>query len=140
MEQSQVKEKILKVLKEDFVGVLSTVENDKPYSRYMTFFNDEFTLYTATSADTEKVDEIEKNRNVHILLGYNGEGFGDSYVEISGTSEVSDSSELKKKVWNDHLKAWFDGPEDPSYVVLQINPSSIRLMNNNGEPPEELTL
>lgn len=140
MEQSQVKEKILKVLKEDFVGVLSTVENDKPYSRYMTFFNDDFTLYTATNAETEKVDEIAKNRNVHILLGYNGEGFGDSYVEISGISEVSESPELKKKVWNDHLKAWFDGPEDPNYVVLQINPSSIRLMNNNGEPPEELTL
>lgn len=140
MSQDQLKEKILNVIKESKIGVLSTVENNKPYSRYMTFFNEELTFYTPTSVETEKIDEIEKNPHVHILFGYENEGLGDSYLEISGTSKINDSAELKKKLWNKSFEQWFKGPEDPNYVLLQIKPESIRLMNNNGEPPEELNL
>ena len=140
MSQDQLKEKILNVIKESKIGVLSTVENNKPYSRYMTFFNEELTFYTPTSLETEKIDEIEKNPHVHILIGYENEGLGDSYLEISGTSKINDSAELKKKLWNKSFEQWFKGPEDPNYVLLQINPESIRLINNNGEPPEELNL
>lgn len=140
MSQDQLKEKILNVIKESKIGVLSTVENNKPYSRYMTFFNEELTFYTPTSVETEKIDEIEKNPHVHILIGYENEGLGDSYLEISGTSKINDSAELKKKLWNKSFEQWFKGPEDPNYVLLQIKPESIRLMNNNGEPPEELNL
>ncbi|MFD0049048.1 pyridoxamine 5'-phosphate oxidase family protein [Actinomycetes bacterium NPDC127524] len=140
MEQQELKEKVVKILEENKVGVLSSVQNDRPHARYMTFFNDGTTLYTATNGETEKVDEIESNPYVHVLLGYDGEGFGDSYVEVSGTSQVKDSPELKKKMWNDHLKPWFDGPEDPNYVILEIIPDSILLMNSKGEGPKKLEL
>ena len=70
----------------------------------MTFFNDELTLYTPTSGKTEKIDEIEKNPNVHILIGYDNEGLGDSYLEISGTSKINDSQELKINYGMSHLK------------------------------------
>ena len=42
-------------------GILSSVENNKPHSRYMTFYNEDLTLYTPTKKDTEKIEEIEKN-------------------------------------------------------------------------------
>lgn len=140
MSQNQIKEKVLNIIRDHKIGVLSSVENNKPHSRYMTFFNDELTLYTPTSGKTEKIDEIEKNPNVHILIGYDNEGLGDSYLEISGTSKVNDSQELKDKLWNESFEEWFEGPKDPNYLILQIKPESIRLMNNNGEPPQELSL
>ncbi|MFJ7508238.1 pyridoxamine 5'-phosphate oxidase family protein [Peribacillus simplex] len=140
MSQNQIKEKVLNIIRDYKIGVLSTVENNKPHSRYMTFFNDELTLYTPTSGKTEKIDEIEKNPNVHILIGYDNEGLGDSYLEISGTSKINDSQELKDKLWNESFEDWFEGPKDPNYILLQIKPESIRLMNNNGEPPQELSL
>ncbi|MES1039357.1 pyridoxamine 5'-phosphate oxidase family protein [Peribacillus simplex] len=140
MSQSQIKEKVLNIIRDHKIGVLSSVENNKPHSRYMTFFNDEFTLYTPTSGKTEKIDEIEKNPNVHILIGYDNNGLGDSYLEISGTSKINDSQELKDKLWNESFEDWFEGPKDPNYLILQIKPESIRLMNNNGEPPQELSL
>ncbi|MGG4266655.1 pyridoxamine 5'-phosphate oxidase family protein [Peribacillus simplex] len=140
MSQNQLKEKVLNIIGDYKIGVLSSIENDKPHSRYMTFFNEGLTLYTPTSANTEKIDEIEKNPNVHILIGYENEGLGDSYLEISGTSEINDSQELKDKLWNESFKNWFEGPKDPNYLILQIKPESIRLMNNNGQPPQELTL
>ncbi|MEC0273981.1 pyridoxamine 5'-phosphate oxidase family protein [Peribacillus frigoritolerans] len=140
MSQNQIKEKVLNIIRDHKIGVLSSVENNKPHSRYMTFFNDELTLYTPTSGKTEKIDEIEKNPNVHILIGYDNEGLGDSYLEISGTSKINDSNELKDKLWNESFEKWFEGPKDPNYLILQIKPESIRLMNNNGEPPQELSL
>ncbi|MBO0997129.1 pyridoxamine 5'-phosphate oxidase family protein [Bacillus sp. SD075] len=140
MSQNQIKEKVLNIIRDHKIGVLSSVKNNKPYSRYMTFFNDELTLYTPTSGKTEKIDEIEKNPNVHILIGYDNEGLGDSYLEISGTSKINDSQELKDKLWNESFEDWFEGPKDPNYLFLQIKPESIRLMNNNGEPPQELSL
>ncbi|MFE5427788.1 MULTISPECIES: pyridoxamine 5'-phosphate oxidase family protein [Bacillaceae] len=140
MSQNQLKEKVLNIIRDHKIGVLSTVENNKPHSRYMTFLNDELTLYTPTSGKTEKIDEIEKNPNVHILIGYDNEGLGDSYLEISGTSKINDSQDLKDKLWNESFEDWFEGPKDPNYLILQIKPESIRLMNNNGEPPQELSL
>ena len=140
MSQNQIKEKVLNIIRDHKIGVLSSVENNKPHSRYMTFFNDELTLYTPTSGKTEKIDEIEKNPNVHILIGYDNEGLGDSYLEISGTSKINDSQELKDKLWNESFEKWFKGPKDQNYLILEIKPESIRLMNNNGEPPQELSL
>ncbi|OMP68034.1 pyridoxamine 5'-phosphate oxidase family protein [Domibacillus epiphyticus] len=137
---SQLKDEILTILKESRVGTMATIHGNKPRSRYMTFFNDSLTLYTVTSKDTHKTEDIEQNPYTHILLGYEGEGFGDSYVEIEGKIIESDDQSMREKVWNPHLEPWFDGPEDPRLLILQINPEQIRLMNKNGEPPQSLDL
>jgi len=129
----------LKILKESAVGTMATIQQNKPHSRYMTFFSEEFTLYTATSKHTEKVDELEVNPHTHILIGYEGKGMGDEYLEIEGTVGISDDESVKEKVWNKHLKPWFSGPEDPNLVILKVSADSIRLMNKKGEDPIEIT-
>src|SRR5690606_30286730 len=95
MNQEELKQNALKILEESHVGILSTVKGDKPHSRYMTFFNDEFTLYTATNKQTQKVDELEANPHAHILLGYDGEGVGDTFLEIDRKSTRLNSSHVK---------------------------------------------
>lgn len=140
MSQAELKQQILKVLDESKVGTLATVKNNKPHSRYMTFSHDELTLYTPTSNETHKTDEIEDNPNVHILLGYEGEGYGDTFVEIEGRAYVEDSAHYKEKLWNDHMKRWFEGPDDPNYIVLKIQPTAIRLMNDEEDSPQSLEL
>ncbi|WGG46042.1 pyridoxamine 5'-phosphate oxidase family protein [Rossellomorea sp. DA94] len=140
MSQAELKQQILKVLDESKVGTLATVKNNKPHSRYMTFSHDELTLYTPTSNETHKTDEIEDNPNVHILLGYEGDGYGDTFVEIEGRASVEDSARYKEKLWNDHMKRWFEGPDDPNYIVLKIQPTAIRLMNDEEDSPQSLEL
>lgn len=135
-----LKKEALTILKESLVGTMATVQQNKPYSRYMTFINDEFTLYTATSRQTQKVDELEVNPYTHILIGYEGKGMGDEYLEIEGRVYISDDASIKEKVWNKHMKSWFSGPDDPDLVILKISPDSIRLMNKKGEKPKEITL
>lgn len=135
-----VKEEALKILDKNMVGTMATVQQNKPHSRYMTFFNDDFTLYTVTSKKTHKVEELKQNPNTHILLGYDGHGFGDSFLEIEGTVIESDDEAMKEKVWNKALKGWFEGPEDPDLLVLKVTPTQIRLMNTKGGEPQVVEL
>ena len=39
-----------------------------------------------------------------------------------------------------HLINGSKAPEDPNYVYLEINPETIRILNMQGEPPQELNL
>ncbi|MGD6819186.1 pyridoxamine 5'-phosphate oxidase family protein [Metabacillus sp. 84] len=138
MDQQQLREQIVKIIDQNKIGTLATVKNRKPHSRYMTFFNENLTLYTPTDIETHKVEEIDENPNVHILLGYDGEGFGDTFVEVEGTASIEKSEELKQRLWDDNMKMWFDGPNDENYIILKIVPDQIRLMNKKGEPPHTL--
>lgn len=129
------KEMALKILNSDMVGTMATVEENKPHSRYMTFFNEDFVLYTFTGRNTHKVDELKINPYTHILIGYEGKGFGDSFLEIEGKVEEADDPGLKIKLWNKFMKMWFEGPDDPNLIILKITPSQFRLMNKKGEDP-----
>ncbi|WP_028785150.1 pyridoxamine 5'-phosphate oxidase family protein [Thalassobacillus devorans] len=140
MNNQELKDKVLQVLENNKVGTLATVKNNRPHSRYMTFFNKELTLYTPTNKETHKAEEIEANPYVHILIGYEGEGFGDAYLEVEGKAEIKEDKELKEQFWNDYMKNWFDGPEDPEYIILKITPEQVRLMNKGDTTPQTLEL
>lgn len=129
MEQQEIRSTIEKILDDHQIGTLATVENNQPYSRYMTFFHDELTLYTATNQHTHKVKDIQANPHVHILLGYTYDGTTDAYIEIEGVASIHNEEIMKKRLWNEHLEPWFSGPEDPNYTVLKIDPTEIRLKN-----------
>ncbi len=140
MSNQELKQQIVKIISNHRTGVLSSVEKNKPHSRYMTFYHDDLTLYTPTKMNTEKIDEIKKNPSVSVLLGYEDKGQNDTYVEISGTSEITNSQRLKKQYWEDSFSQWFDGPEDPNYAFLQIQPETIRVLNVHSGQQQELTL
>ncbi|MGG0028091.1 pyridoxamine 5'-phosphate oxidase family protein [Bacillus safensis subsp. osmophilus] len=140
MSQEELKQKVLNLLDEQKIGTLATVEQNQPHTRYMTFFHKGLTLYTPMSKETHKAEEIEKNPNVHILIGYSGEGFGDTYAEIAGTATLTDDSELIDRLWSDEMEKWFKGKDDPNLVILKIDPTSIRYMNEGSRTPAELSL
>ncbi|MCM3570414.1 pyridoxamine 5'-phosphate oxidase family protein [Neobacillus mesonae] len=140
MMNQELEEKVVTIISNHKTGTLASVENNKPHSRYMTFFNEGMTLYTPTKRDTEKVDEIENNPYVSVLLGYEEKGQNDAFVEILGTSSMNDTQSLKDKFWEESFSNWFDGPNDPNYVFLEIQPETVRILNLNGEPPQEFSL
>ncbi|TGB01896.1 pyridoxamine 5'-phosphate oxidase family protein [Halobacillus salinus] len=141
MNQEELKAKIHEVMENHKVGTLATVKGGKPHSRYMTFHHDdEFTFFTATSSKTHKTDEIEQNPHVHVLLGYEGEGYGDTYLEVEGQAKIRDDQEIKDWIWRDHMKNWLGSKDNPEFVVLEIMPEAIRLMNAGEETPELLEL
>ncbi|AWB43203.1 general stress protein [Paenibacillus sp. CAA11] len=124
--------KIGRALEENKFAAFATVEGGKPKVRYMALYHDGLEIYMATDKKTHKVQELEQNSNVFLLLGYEKGGTGD-VLEIEGTAKISDNEELKKSVWRDEFSRWLDGPNDPDYVVLKITPSRIEVLNEGGE-------
>lgn len=140
MSKSDLIEEVKRILSENKTGVLSTVEHNRPHSRYMTFYHQDLTLYTPTKYNTEKIEEIQKNPSVSVLLGFEGKGLNDTYVEVLGNTTVNQFQDVKEKFWDESFNKWFNGPEDEEYVLLQIQPEIIRILNNNDEPPRELII
>ncbi|MDQ0088145.1 general stress protein 26 [Paenibacillus anaericanus] len=129
MDKKDLEVRIIRAIDNNKFCSLATVENGKPKQRYMAIFNDGFNIYLGTNRKTHKVEELEGNPFVSLLLGYEP-GDSKEIVEIEGTCKISENDDLRKKVWNDDFKKWFEGSNDPDFVVLDITPTRIQI---NGE-------
>ena len=129
LDKQQVIQSIEKVLDTSKVGVLSTY-NNQPNSRYMVFYNDELTLYTKTSNESTKVEEIKNNPHAYILLGYN-ETTNNSFVEIEANIEIVEDQKVIDWLWETQDKTFFNSKEDPNLCVLKVVPKTIKLMNDD---------
>ncbi|MBT2688480.1 pyridoxamine 5'-phosphate oxidase family protein [Bacillus sp. ISL-47] len=136
----QLKRKMIDMLDESGVGTLATIRSNKPFSRFMLFFHENLTIYTATNKNTHKVEDIEANPNVHILLGLDVKNVNGEYLEIEAKASIDSSPEIRRKFWDEKLKDWLSGPDDPNYILLKLEPEHIRYFSSAGEGPEELTL
>ncbi|OIJ21309.1 hypothetical protein BKP45_00565 [Anaerobacillus alkalidiazotrophicus] len=131
MNQDTLKQEAINIIDQNHVGVLSTMQENKPYARYMMFFHDEQQLYSVTNKETHKVEEIKNNPNVNVLLGYDENKT--QYIELQGRATIVDDKELKKKYWDEQLVPWLNGPDDPEYCLLQITPEHVELVQGNHE-------
>ncbi len=134
MDKSQLEQKISAVMDKNEVCSFATVEYNKPHVRYMVLFHEGLTIYLATSRKTHKIEELEKNPNVHIIIGFDGT-WSSEILQISGTGKVTKDDSLRKKVWNEkYFKRWFESSDDPNYVILEITPDRIEYFDGETEP------
>lgn len=86
-------------------------------------------LYVITGArggaETGKVRQIKEKPKVEFYLTIEGKG---SQVFIRGETVASivDDPELKERLYGeiDWASSYFDGPEDPSYILLHMEPKA----------------
>lgn len=137
MEKEELKNSIVKVIEESKLGSVATIKDGKPWVRYMIIQHDEnLVLYTATFINARKVEQMNKDSNVHIAIGGDSKNLQTAYVNIQATAKVLTDSETKKKYWCDMLKAYFSGPKDPNYAVIKIFPEVIEYMAPGAHQPE----
>lgn len=137
----ELKEKILSILQNQQTGILATVRDHKPHCCFMIFFHQDLTLYVATDRLSRKLDDIKENNNVHVLIGRQGTTWDEKYIEVAADAYLEESAELKNQFWNNILKRWLNGPEDPNYVLLRLEPKQIYYVEGAGTvKPEVLTL
>jgi general stress protein 26 len=133
----KLKTKILEVLKKYPVGSVATIRNGKPWVRYMAMQpEDDLTIYTTSFASARKIDQIKANNNVHIAFGFDAQNWELPYVNVVGKAKILTDLKTKKKCWQEPLGQFFDGPEDPDYVVIKITPTLIEYMNPETFEPE----
>ncbi len=137
---ADVRDKALKVIEKDEVGVLATISGDKPVARYMTFYNEGFILYTLTDKRTDKVEDIEANPHVFILLGYEEGLLNKNFVEIEAKASVTDNQDLIEHLWSAPMNAIFDGKDDPNILVVKLEPEKVSLRGTKNAEVESIDL
>lgn len=136
--KNELEDKILAILDDHQVGVLTSVQGDFPHARYMTFFHEGLTLYTPSGKELPKTEEVSKNPHVSVLLGY--EGPGSAFLEITGLASLEEDESVKESIWENISKEWFKGEDSPSFVVIKIVPEQIRILNSGDDGPDTLDL
>lgn len=134
---SDLKEKILKIIREPHLASLATVTEDgKPWVRFVAPTGDEeLTLRFASFLNSRKVSQIRRNPEVHLTSGATGLESADSYLQIQGRAEIVTDESARKAYWKDELKRYFSGYDDPNYCIVLIRPYRIEYMEAGSMEP-----
>ncbi len=116
--------KLGELIKDIRFAMLTTAEADgtlrsRPMATQQVEFDGD--LWFMTGNDTDKVEEVQHDRNVNISYADPGDN---RYVSVSGTAQLVHDREKIKEFWNPFYKAWFpEGQDDPNIVLLKVEVS-----------------
>jgi general stress protein 26 len=141
MEKEILKGKIVEVLKRSMLASVATVRDGKPWVRYMVVMQgDGLTLWTTTFAQSRKIQDIKKNNHIDLIIGGDEKNFRAPYLNVRATAGVFTDIATKKLFWNDMLKSYYSGPEDPNLAIIIISPQVIEYMGGDSMTPEVYTV
>jgi len=141
MDNEILKNKIIAVLKRSVLASVATVKDGKPRVRYMVVLQGNgLTLWTTTFVQSRKIQEIQKNNNIDLIIGGDEKNFQAPYLNVRATAEVFTDIQTKKQYWDEMLKSYYSGPEDPSLAIIVISPQVIEYMGGDSMTPEVYTV
>ncbi len=121
---SDIRERIMGILGRPQLSALATVTAEgKPWVRYViAVSDDDMTIRIATFVGSRKVEQISKNPEIHLTCGVMNPAEMKPYLQIQGRARFTIDKQERHEFWNDMLKPFFDGPDDPKYGVVIIEP------------------
>ena len=132
---SDLTQRIFTIIREPHLASFATIAEDgKPWVRYvMCHASEDLTIRFSTFVGSRKVAQIKKNPEVHVTCGVTDLATAQSYLQIQGKAEFSTDKAEREAYWDDHLKKYFKGPDDPNYGIIIVKPYRIELytMGNN---------
>ncbi|MFH1622054.1 MAG: pyridoxamine 5'-phosphate oxidase family protein [Candidatus Omnitrophota bacterium] len=136
MRKSLLKKKIISVLSGQKLICLATIQNKKPWVRFVVSHNDELTLYVSSYLSSRKIKEIRKNPAVHVVVAKDISSFQTSYVQITARAKIRIDKSIRKKYWHPYMKKYYSGTDDPEYVVIEIKPQHIEYWESEFKQPQ----
>lgn len=136
---SQLQEKIGAVFGQAVIAALATLTPEgKPWVRYVVVMAEpDLTMRFTTYLGSRKVAQIQGNPEVHLTAGAESlANMGKPYVQVQATAEVSTDAALKRAMWNDMLKTYFSGPDDPNYAIVTLRPYRIEYYTFDAMEPQ----
>ncbi len=112
--------KVAELIKDIRIAMFVSLDaSGQPHSRPMATQEAPFdgTLWFMTSADSPKVEEIAANPRVNVAYMSTAAA---SYLSVSGDADVLNDRGRIGELWNPLLRAWFDGPDDPTIRLIRV--------------------
>ena len=133
------KEEVIDLIKDAGYCVLSTISNDAPRGRpMMPYLNEDGNFLLAVFPHVRMVEQIKANPKVELC-------FIDRkmcFARVSGKAEIKQDLEKKELVWNyvPMLRQYFSGPQDPNFMLVEIETDRVEAMTPQQKNPDVLTL
>jgi len=136
------KEQIFEFIKENPVFSLATAEDNKPHVRMIMLYRaDENGIIFNTGENKDVHHQLSENPQVEMCF-YNGDQ--GRQVRISGTVEVLEDLDLKKRVVADYpfLKEWVDREGYEVLIIYRLSKGKATTwtMETNFQPKEYIQL
>ena len=115
--------KLKKLADEIKICMFITNNNDNDHTRPMATIeaDDNGTLWFYTDIRSIKVEEVSKERIVHLVYSHPGK---ESYMDIWGNATIVTDRQLIKDKWSPVVKAYFpDGADDPNIALMKVQPT-----------------
>ncbi len=138
---SDLKERIMQIIGQPQLSGLATVtEEGTPWVRYVVIVADSnLTLRCATFVSARKVKQIETNSEVHLTCGVTNLTDMKPYLQIQARARLTTDEQQRHGFWSDMLSPIFNGPDDPKYGVLVMEPYRIEYCSPGSYEPEVWT-
>lgn len=114
-------EKIAELVKDIRTAMLVTLDAQGfPKGRPMGTSSAPFegSLWFFTEQDSHKVHEIRANPRVSVIYASPS---SESYLSLTGEGDVVDDRSRIAELWHPLLRAWFEGPNDPSIRLIRVD-------------------
>ena len=135
---SDLRERILQILGQPQLSCLATVtEEGTPWVRYVVTVTDsDLIIRFASFLGARKTKQIERNPEVHITCGVAALTDMKPYLQIQGRAHLTTAEQERHGFWNEMLAPIFDGPDDPKYGVVMVEPYRIEYCSPGSYEPE----
>ena len=91
---------------------------------------DEHAIYFLVSADSRKIEQIERYSTVNLAFADTGSM---KFVSITGEAAVTNDRAKIADLWSDFDKAWWDDETDPDIRLLTVTPETAELWDLPGK-------
>jgi general stress protein 26 len=123
--------KLVELTKDIKITMFTTIDAEghfvsRPMAQQLT--EPDGDLWFFAERDSRVVAEITANSHVSLTLSSN-----DTWISIDGDAQVVDDSAKAKELWNAFVEAWLpQGPEDPSVVLIKVDPHTAEYWDTPG--------
>ena len=93
-------------------------------------------LWFASRADSLKVEELHDNPEVLVLM----QSGRRRSISIEGKARALRDDARAKELWNPGMSLWFNGPEDPNLVLIEVEPTAAEYWDASGVGGAKLAL
>lgn len=108
---------------------LATADRDQPRLRPVTLIYTMSRFFVATGTSDAKVHQIRQNPKVEFCLVVEKDG-SKGTIRTECLAQIVTEKDVKIHVYNNisFLKEYWGNPEDPSYTLIELQPTSFEYM------------
>jgi general stress protein 26 len=127
--ESQIKNEIFSLLRENQESYLATSVNDQAFVRPLILFYAYSRFWYVSFKKDAKTAQIRQNKRVEVCIPLHESGHT-GYIRAQGIAKIINDPQLKYEAMDFcyFFDDYFDGADDPDYILIELMFDQMQLM------------